>query len=717
MEIFGGDIFRNKAFKNILSIGFEIETSQLVKFTNINNDFETEEPIDMLLNSDSAQKDISAIMNEDVDEDEMIENLEDKEYVYRHTELLILDVGKGKDVSFHITNDMTESQFVKQIQKVCEDTGTTDEEIMENKNKLFKFKVDNGIDYDINFLQGVENKNCATFSDVEWVATHYKPKLHSNVILEAFTNTIKILLKHLHGLERQHGKLIMVDKESENNELIIDDYDLYHMPNSNLYYLQTNTGGIESINLTIQMTFSAHVSNIYFIMKQLTEDNLNLYKDLTKLSKERLTDLTNIELCVDALITEYNKNEENYKIISNTPIVLREIKNYIALILYKTHIYLNVYLQSTGEEAYFKNSLYLNVRHSNYVLYSELKKCLIKLFSDKLSGKNETEQNTIVVNIIKKICIQEDILFKHFLKDQKFIRKNAFRISNTLDISNKNYGDPKYSLVSYFDFFENPIKPEDDDISIKNDWLEYKSIDANSTRMDIKNDIVLIEFRSFPKLLKNYITKVLDAKSNKDLEINKRGFGVVTIGIIEKFIEKYDLEHNIKPTDYNEPITPFKPKLSKKELIKEEEDEEEEDEEEEGEEDEEEGAEEPEEGAEEPEEGAEEPEEGAEEPEEGAEEEHILKEETPEEFEQELKEEKIQNLKKQKSVKIKKNVLKQIIKTKTRKFNKNDMKKQMEKEMKANKTQRSRRSARSSRSARSRRSKSSRSRKNDKINK
>lgn len=113
----GGDIFRNKAFKHILSIGYELETSALIKFTEINADLETGEPIHMLLNTDSSQRDINEIL-ENTDEENA--DFTDKEYVYRREEKLFLDVGK-KDVSFHITNDMAESLFLRKLQNICEE--------------------------------------------------------------------------------------------------------------------------------------------------------------------------------------------------------------------------------------------------------------------------------------------------------------------------------------------------------------------------------------------------------------------------------------------------------------------------------------------------------------------------------------------------------------------------------------------------------------------
>jgi hypothetical protein len=78
----------------------------------------------------------------------------------------------------------------------------------------------------------------------------------------------------------------------------------------------------------------------------------------------------------------------------------------------------------------------------------------------------------------------------------------------------------------------------------KPDWFEYKQIDSNSTKMNIKDDIILIEFRAFPRMLANYISSVLGA-SDRD-EMNKKVLGLLSIGTLEKFIRKYNSERNLK---------------------------------------------------------------------------------------------------------------------------------------------------------------------------
>jgi hypothetical protein len=125
--------------------------------------------------------------------------------------------------------------------------------------------------------------------------------------------------------------------------------------------------------------------------------------------------------------------------------------------------------------------------------------------------------------------------------DVKYIRKNAFRISNRLDKveHKKNYGNPVYSLVSYFDFFENPIKDvnEDSDIEIiHHDWFEYIKLDTFSTKMEISADrVLLVESRNFPKLIKKHIQSVYNLTDDSDR---------LSIGMIRKFIDNQQTLQN-----------------------------------------------------------------------------------------------------------------------------------------------------------------------------
>ena len=416
-----------------------------------------------------------------------------------------------------------------------------------SKNKMYKYRKTSGEEYAIHFAAWDElNTKCYVFSDVEWVITYYKPKLHSNIILETFTNTIKKLIHHLDGLQRSEGELIMKSPELENGELVIGNpgtNSLYHMPNTNLHYLKINSGDIGSIYNTIQMTFSANIADVFFIMKNMMEDKLCSYAGLTQVCQLRLDYFNKLEMCAKLLIKNFNKKELTFKIISTeNKLILRQIKNYIILILYKLYIYYNNYLTSEDKSKLLKVLLPMNVRHGNYLLYIELKKCLSQLFE----GKTDPQGNSAnIPEIVKRIFIQSDILYQYLVVKKEYVRRNAFNITNQLDKSNNNYGNPWYSMSSYFDFFEHPIYSNE--LYIIHDWLEYANIDVLSTRMDINDNIVLVEFRAFPYLLKSYIYSILDPIEREEMDTSTRNIlGLISVKTLKTFINNYDKKYYVE---------------------------------------------------------------------------------------------------------------------------------------------------------------------------
>ena len=124
------------------------------------------------------------------------------------------------------------------------------------------------------------------------------------------------------------------------------------------------------------------------------------------------------------------------------------------------------------------------------------------------------------MDIVQKIIIQQTVLEQHILDDKSYTRRNAFLITNKLDKTNQHYGDPYYSLVSYFDFFENPVdNPErrNDKNELFFDWLQYTGIDNYSSTTDIKNNVVLVEVRSFARVLASYIYSISDDELKKNM--------------------------------------------------------------------------------------------------------------------------------------------------------------------------------------------------------
>jgi hypothetical protein len=529
---YGGDLTKRGVYKKILSIGYELEYNGLAKLSLIEDS--------VLINTDTKTNDYETIKN--------IQNNEGTEediniYENRLNELMEIDIytsesikknklSKDANSEFLITNDISvNSAFGKRLNSYCslDDDNELEDEIedaMQDKNELYRFETNDGKPYDIKFEMFSKNK-CSTFSNVEWVITYYKPQISRNIILDTFINVIDNILLHVNKLTETTGRFIIKidgkDNVIKNPEL----RKLYNLPNSNLYYLQTHVTNkelentefnINDICVVPQMTFSCDISDIVDILKEMSRDNIKIFKNMTELLEQRLNIINNLEQCVNDLLREYNENEP-LKIIENKDKKLvKAIKNYMFLILFKLHRYYNAYLvdedyKNKKPGKYFKNFLFYNSRHSNYELYTLLKESIAQYFSNKVSYPE----------VIKKIILQPAILEKYLLQDGK-IRKNGFLITNVLPKTNKQYGDPYYSLSSYFDFFEDPIN------DYSNDWLEYADIDTYSSRNTVRDNIVLIEIRNFTDLLSSYMYNM----ANDDLKHE------MTHGICNKMFKKYD---------------------------------------------------------------------------------------------------------------------------------------------------------------------------------
>jgi hypothetical protein len=184
---------------------------------------------------------------------------------------------------------------------------------------------------------------------------------------------------------------------------------------------------------------------------------------------------------------------------------------------------------------YLKDTLFFNSRHPNYEIYKAIKQLIAEYFKQynpniKLSGSE-------IASIIQKLVIQQPVLEDFLLNDIGNVRKNAFLITNKLDKTHKSYGNPYYSLVSYFDFFENPIDNttrRNDKNELFHDWLQYDGVDNYSSTTDIKNNIVLTEIRSFARMLASYIYSV----ANDELKNN------MTNGICNQMQKKFQPDTN-----------------------------------------------------------------------------------------------------------------------------------------------------------------------------
>jgi hypothetical protein len=566
-KIYGGDIYsENNILRNILSIGYELETQNLSKFTLTTNSDGEE---NVLLNTNAVAKDYEKLKANEEDTEELFEidcyttSSLNKYAMSKSKKKPKLSV--NKNTVFLVANDMASSPFSKYLNSYCnlntktttpdDDSDDSEDELID-KDELYTFETVEGDTYYLNFDINPK-QDCGLFADVEWIMTYYEPKRSKNIIIDTFVNVIKNLLYHLNSLEKTSGKLIMHFDENDTEIMERPEFrTLYHLPDTNLYYMETILSNekldLDDICLVPQMTFSCKIKDVVDIFKELIKDDIKLIKNYAIISEARLKLVGHLETCINKLFAQYNKSVKSYKIVEskNKPLV-KEMKGCLFLILFKLNRYYNAFLtdekvkKKLKTSKYLKDTLFFNSRHTNYDLYKELKTLINAYFSNALSNEE-------VVTIIQHLVIQQEILNDYLLEDKKNVRVNAFSIKNKLEIGNKSYGNPHYSLVSYFDFFENPIKETErrnDKDELFHDWLQYEGIDIYSSTTDLKNKIVLTEIRTFPRLLGSYMYSIADEtlKNNMTNGICNRlrkyyqpDLGAFSILALKQFVELYE---------------------------------------------------------------------------------------------------------------------------------------------------------------------------------
>ena len=530
----GGSIADTKGLRHILSIGYEVECGVLAKMTGI-----TEDDTLILLNTDTTSKDVAQLKKLEYDVDELDDNIMKR--IEETVEINTIDNnGKvDKNADFHITNDYAVTPFLKLIKPLCFYTNdnssmnsSLEESITNEKNNMYKFHANDGNVYDIHFVLNAFNK-CESFSCVEWILTYYKPVKSKNVILDTFVNMMQNIVRHMNDLISIPGNLKI---HFANNDFEIigkpQERILYHKPNTNIYYLQTHVLdkplAIDDVCSKIQMTFGTKIERVFDVTLTLLNvpDNKKIY------SQHQV--IQNIVSCVNELVKK-----------SNHSIHIRAI-SCIGLILYKIHQYYE-FIEKHGRfsDKYFKNMLFMNVRHSNYDLYMEFKK---HVGNDAL-------------NVLCNIVLQPNILNKYM--GQFSVRRGAFGNKDILDKKSLQYGNPSYSLYSYFQFFEHP-KDDESNLGpynniLYNDWLQYKKIDFSSAKLPLVRDVVLIEMRSFHDIITSFIKTIADDTL----------FEQINNGICNEITKKYGTTNAYSIRDMRKIIELCMPILSiKKSLLR-----------------------------------------------------------------------------------------------------------------------------------------------------
>jgi hypothetical protein len=520
---FGGIITESEAFRHIKSIGYEFETTDLAKLSlegdsylinssNNNADMDESQQFD----KNYFTYGISLDLSDDPSETEFRESEEseesnvsvrtqkstaenDNEYAEYMLEPRPKD---GKNTKVAITNDIASHSFIKMLNRKCR--GRENE-----KNALYMFRTHGGKIYNIKFDHYMAERPCATFSGLEVVITYYKPKRGNNLILNMFADACDRVISHLSNLKESRGDLFIANKNKKGFTAIgkIPYRKLFHKEGTNLYYLEKFDGASTNTRLQFQnivfkpqMTFCVDVEHVYEVIKQiaLPSTQRSGISDKLRMTLVHSAYVELMEKFTIPMVESYNdiNTANGWKCEINMNTVFgRKMVNYLFLIYIKIDTYLLVYKKQTEEELddtsisknYFKNVLYMLVRHSNFELYSRMKYYMKKQFK-----KSEAD----TVSLLSVLMYNVDFLSTVMYSDKP-------EIFSKLNKSDPDYGDPKKSLESYFAFFENPIDPKSPD------WLIHSETDGESTMYPLKEDDIIIENRFFNSAARQYYMNVL----------------------------------------------------------------------------------------------------------------------------------------------------------------------------------------------------------------
>jgi hypothetical protein len=562
----GGTLFSDATFKKILSIGYEFETSDLAKLSLhenkrilVNSDLTLRtlksrmerKTITMLDNNylhiripipkkgQPLVNDESEITEEEDDEmREFMENMREeypeeyekemKEKKARAEEALAIKEndsyleyfsenrsGDDKEVvKFQVTNDLGETPFGSMIKPWCN-------ELTIPKNEQFFFKTAKGKLYNFKFSEDIaKNKDCETFSGVEYVITYYKPKRDNpDIIIETFVDACSRIIDHLGNLKSTKGTLFMQDNAKTHYTaigVIENERRLYRKPQTNLFYMDTydddNTTRLktlEEVEFIPQMTFRCKAVDVIDIIKEILKNDSSFKhaKALIGTMEEEYNDVVLIEKLTNSIFAKHNETSE-HKINMNLD-AGKNLKTYVFLMYYKLYMFIKNNNKILSKADYLKDHLSFASRHPNEELYERVKEILKKEFhfttSEQilhfLTSSNELKE------LYEPHSDQEAerYLEENFDEDGEFkFNENAHK--DELDILDKNYGNPLYSIKSYFDYLQNKNE----------DWLKVKKYDIYSTTFDLTEDFVLLENRLFRFSLELYLRNATNITVTKD---------------------------------------------------------------------------------------------------------------------------------------------------------------------------------------------------------
>ena len=120
------------------------------------------------------------------------------------------------------------------------------------------------------------------------------------------------------------------------------------------------------------------------------------------------------------------------------------------------------------------------------------------------------------IKILEKIYDTIEIKNKH--------RRLEITLKNDQSHSNNYFGNPLYSLISYFEYF----------FTKNDDWLVTNNIDEKSTKFDLSDNTIIIEFRDFPFYM--YLYMYITSNDSIRNDIIQNNIGTLNIKTIKDYM-------------------------------------------------------------------------------------------------------------------------------------------------------------------------------------
>jgi len=591
----GGNLSATATFKKIISLGYEFETSELSKLslhqnkkTLVNSDIaprvlperEERESIKRIDNNYISVRipigvDVAKI-DEEYAKGQTPEGLDEEELEdYEQNRLLEKWAKKENEsyldyfyeyrkddnpmaVQFQVTNDLGETEFGTMLNSFCDG-------IDKPKNDLYFFKTKKGKMMDIKFTEEIaKTEVCDTFSGVEFVITYYHPKKDNpNVIVDTFLDAVSRIIDHFGNLKPIEGSLLIDDGKKEPTTVgyLEGNRILYHKANTNLYYMQTydsfgtvNEDGdlklqsISDATFVPQLTFKSKAADTVDIIMELARpsSSYTFGKSSISAQKNLFKTIEIIDKITEDLFKKYNEvSGNNINVSTGSGKIM---KTYVFLILYKMFMFFQGHIKIMSEKIYLKDQLSFNSRHGNYGMYERIK----EIFEDEYELDGTVGAQTLFesTELLAPFFLDQlkdgpknDNYKDDYDLDKKYKYGDDF-YTKDLPESDENYGNPLYSVKSYFKYFE----------SNEEDWLKDAKHDRYSTSFSLTGDEVLIEFRWFRYAISLYLRNTIDSKINSDFLKVKDMVNIVNkVYPVEKIRKMNTLEWN-----------PQKKKISKK---------------------------------------------------------------------------------------------------------------------------------------------------------